>query len=232
MRLFNVLPRSIASLTVGENKFARALLADSVAAGSGALLFGLDLARNEGPWQWSENLHRSNAVLRYSQFASAGGFSVTGMTYRSRWDATDQIPQRAVYGGLVDHFGTLDGSDGVQTHRYSVSFEGEKNTDAGRSAIQLYAIRSELNLFSNFTYQLDNPADLGSPIDGDQFEQAEFAGDLAAGARFGAAVRWRCRRYRTESCFKTLRQRVGQPLHGQRLAADRCRSVAVPCPLQ
>jgi hypothetical protein len=126
MRLFSVLSRGIASLTVGENKFARALLADSVAAGSGTLLFGLDLARNEDPWQWSENLHRSNAVLRYSQFDSAGGFSVTGMTYRSRRDATDQILQRAVYGGLVDRFGTLDGSDGGQTHRYSVSFEGEK----------------------------------------------------------------------------------------------------------
>jgi outer membrane receptor protein involved in Fe transport len=173
MRLFNTLPRGIASLTVGENQYTRALLADSVDTGSGSLLFGLDLARNDGPWRQPENLHRSNAVLRYSQFDSDGGFSVTGMAYRSRWDATDQIPQRAVDSGLVDRFGTLDDSDGGETHRYSLSFEGEKNTDTGRSAIQLYAVRSELNLFSNFTYQLDNPADLGSTIDGDQFEQAE-----------------------------------------------------------
>src|SRR5690606_9796398 len=105
--------------------------------------------------------------------AAGSGFSVTGMAYRSRWTATDQIPQRAVDSGLVDRFGTLDDSDGGETERYSLSFEGSRNADSGRSDIQIYVIRSELNLFSNFTYLLDNPGDLGSVIDGDQFEQAE-----------------------------------------------------------
>ena len=174
MILFNQLPRGIASLTLGENNYARALLADSVAAGNGALLFGIDLARNDGPWQQPEDLQRSNAVLRYSQLDTAGnGFSITGMAYRSRWTATDQIPQRAVDSGLIDRFDTLDASDGGETERYSLSFEGSRNTDSGSSDIQVYAIRSELNLFSNFTYLLDNPSDLGSAIDGDQFEQAE-----------------------------------------------------------
>ena len=50
-----------------------------------------------------------------------------------------------------------------------VSLSGEwRQTEGDISrAASLYAIKSKLNLFSNFTYFLDNP------VHGDQFEQAE-----------------------------------------------------------
>lgn len=167
MALFNTLPRGIASLTLGEHQFTRALLADSADTGEGSLLYALELSRNNGPWDEPEHFHKSNGVLRYSQGEADNGFSITGMAYSARWDSTDQIPQRAVDEGLIGRFGSLDPSDGGETHRYSLSFEGVRGDADGRSDLSLYAIRSDLKLFSNFTYFLDNP------IDGDQFEQAE-----------------------------------------------------------
>lgn len=167
MALFDKLPRGIASLTVGENQFVRGLVADSTDVGTGTLLYALELSHNNGPWDEPENFHKNNGVLRYSDGDRNNGFSVTGMAYSARWDSTDQIPQRAVASSLIDRFDSLDPSDGGETHRYSLSFEGARSDANGRSDIAVYAIKSDLKLYSNFTYFLDNPDD------GDQFEQAE-----------------------------------------------------------
>jgi outer membrane receptor protein involved in Fe transport len=96
------------------------------------------------------------------------------MDYPASWDATDQIPQRAVDAGLIGRFGSLDPSDGGQTERYSLSIASERRFDDGELKLNAYAIRSKLDLFSNFTYFLEHPIDLDpTQIDGDQFEQVE-----------------------------------------------------------
>ncbi|MDB6000142.1 MAG: TonB-dependent receptor, partial [Rhizobacter sp.] len=105
----------------------------------------------------------------------------------ARWNATDQIPQRAVDAGLIDRFGSLDTTDGGQTERYSVSFQTQRTLNDGVFKANAYAVQSRLNLFSNFTYFLSNPSDLGpagnpSGINGDQFEQAESRRVLGLGA--------------------------------------------------
>src|SRR4051812_5860402 len=107
------------------------------------------------------------------------------MAYKANWDATDQIPQRAVASGLVGRFGAIDPSDGGETSRYSLSYEQHHDMANGRAMIDVYAIRSSLTLWSNFTFFMDDPTN------GDQFEQhesrtvlgvhprAEFSGKLA-----------------------------------------------------
>ncbi|HEY9239545.1 MAG TPA: TonB-dependent receptor, partial [Burkholderiaceae bacterium] len=62
---------------------------------------------------------------------------------------------------------TIDATDGGRTARTSLSYEGERTLADGRFKLEAYAIRSRLDLFSNFTYFLENP------VDGDQFEQSE-----------------------------------------------------------
>ena len=169
--LFDTLPRGLASLTLGEHGYGRALLADSSRVGSGAgagdLLYAIETAHNDGPWDNPEKFHRVNGVLRYS-FGDAGNRSaITAMIYSAGWNATDQIPQRAVDQGLVDRFGAIDPTDGGSTSRASLSFETERQLGDGSFKFNAYAIQSRLNLFSNFTFFLDDP------VNGDQFEQAE-----------------------------------------------------------
>ena len=45
---------------------------------------------------------------------------------RPNWNATDQIPQRAVDAGLIGRFGAIDPSDGGRTARYSLSYDTER----------------------------------------------------------------------------------------------------------
>ena len=174
IRLFDALPRGIASVTLGNERYGRALLADSMKLGAGHLLYALEAAHNNGPWDSPERFHRTNGVLRYSVEGGGTRQSITAMGYSAGWNSTDQIPLRAVASGLIGRFGAIDPSDGGSTSRYSLSYVADHADEGGRWSVNAYAISSRLDLFSNFTYFLEHPVDLDpSQTHGDQFEQAE-----------------------------------------------------------
>ena len=185
--LFDALPRGIASVTLGQDRYARALIANSNALAGGNLLYAFEGAHNDGPWQEPERFRRGNGLLRWSTGSDADRVSVTAMGYHARWNSTDQIPRRAVDDGSLDRFGTVDRTDGGETSRASLSLDGRRQAGNGEWRFNAYAVRSRLQLFSNFTYFLERPAD------GDQFEQFEkrttVGGALARSwnARLGGA---------------------------------------------
>lgn len=170
--LVDTLPRGIASVTLGEHAYARTLLTKSLSIGEGQLLYALEAAHNDGPWQNPEKFHRLNGVLRYSFGGASQRSAITAMAYSAGWNSTDQIPQRAVEQGLVGRFGAIDPSDGGRTARYSLSYATERRAANGTFKLNAYAIQSRLALFSDFTYNLDNPSP-PNPLNADQFEQAE-----------------------------------------------------------
>jgi len=174
IRLMDQLPASstgpmggLASLTLGERGYVRALVAQSAALRTGTLLAAIDAGYNNGPWTLSQNLQRFNGLLRYS--LNEGGIkqSITLMGYTSKWRSTDQVPQRAIDDGRIGRFDAIDPTDRGETRRTSLSWNALKVVDDGEWRANAYAIGSQLKLFSNFTYFLDNPET------GDQFEQAE-----------------------------------------------------------
>jgi outer membrane receptor for Fe3+-dicitrate len=172
--LFDSLPRGIASLTIGQEKYGRALIANSNVLGNGNLLYAIEAAHNNGPWDNPEKFHRINGVLRYSFGGDGNHSSITAMGYSASWNSTDQIPQRAVDSGLIGRFGAIDPTDGGRTERYSLSYQNMRRFDDGEFKFNAYAIRSKLDLFSDFTYFLEHPVDLDpTQINGDQFEQRE-----------------------------------------------------------
>ena len=167
LNLTNTLPQGLASLTVSEHQYLRALVAKSTPLTTGTLLYALEGAHNNGPWQTPQNHRRFNGWLRYSLADGDTQQSLTAMAYGARWRSTDQVPQRAVDAGLIDRFGAIDPSDRGEAERYSLSWQGTRVQDDREWRANAYVIQSRLKLFSNFTYYLDNP------VEGDQFEQAE-----------------------------------------------------------
>lgn len=172
--LVDRLPRGLAQITLGEHRYRRALLAGSHEyAGGSNVLYALELGRNDGPWDLAEGLHKISGVLRYGFGPAAERAHITAMAYTSHWASTDQIPLRAVDAGLIGRYGNFDLSDGGTTRRFSLSFNKHGLLSDGSWDAAAYAISSRLNLWSNFTFDLEHPRDLGDPVDGDQFEQAE-----------------------------------------------------------
>ena len=152
------------ALSLGKDAYQRLLAKGSIKAGAGNLLLATELQGYDGPWQdLSENTRKSNLVGRYAQQAASGQFTLTFMAYNNSWNAADQVPERAINSGLIDRFGSLDTTLGGKSSRYSLS--GTWLSDAWQA--NAYIINADLDLWSNFTYFLNDP------INGDQFEQKD-----------------------------------------------------------
>jgi len=165
---YTQMPKGIASLALGNDGYRRAMAANSFDSGPGHLLYGFELFHNDGPWINPEDYRKLNGVLRFSEGTNADGYTLSLMGYTGKWNATDQIPQRAVDDGTISRFGAIDPSDGGKTSRYSVSLDRHKVLENGAVFhMDVYAIKYRLNLFSNFTYFLNNQTN------GDQFEQSD-----------------------------------------------------------
>ena len=172
----NTLAQGIASVGVGQNGYRRTLLADSPSLGDGKLLYALELFGNNGPFVVPDRYKKRNGVLRYSQGTDGNGFNVTLMAYRATWHATDQIPQRAVANGSLGRFDAVDQTDGGQSSRYSLSSGWRQTSGSTSTQVNAYVVRSRLDLFSNFTYNMDDP------VDGDQFFQPDRRTTVGANA--------------------------------------------------
>jgi hypothetical protein len=165
MELYDVLPSSIAQIEGGSFGYARGLFASSPKVGEGNLLYGLELYHSDGPWDHPDDYQRVNGILRYSRGDDALGYSLTAMGYYGGWDATDQIPKRAVESGVLSRFDAVDPTTGGRSHRYNVFGEWHRNNEDSATKIIGYGFFYDLDLFSNFTYFLDD-TDFG-----DQFHQ-------------------------------------------------------------
>lgn len=163
----NTLDRPLARVDLGEHGYRRALIARSSRAGKGILLYAGEVFLNDGPWIHPEGMERLNGLIRYSVSGARTRLHITGMAYESSWTAADQIPKRAILDGTLSRFGSIDTSDGGRTHRYSLSAGYETGTETRLTRGAVWGLDYELDLFSNFTYFLDDP------INGDQFEQVD-----------------------------------------------------------
>ena len=163
----NRLERGIASIGLGQNGYRRTLLADSPSMGGGKLLYALELFHNDGPFTQPDDYRKVNGLLRYSEGTENNGYNITAMGYRARWNATDQIPRRAVLSGALSRFDAIDTTDGGEARRYSLSGAWGRTFSDGSMKANAYVIHQQLNLFSNFTYFNDDP------VNGDQFNQPD-----------------------------------------------------------
>ena len=168
------LEQNEAKLTLGQDAYQRALLMGSVEKGNGDWLYAIERNTYNGPWtDIEEDLDKTNLLLSYVQPLAGGDWRVSFMGYDNSWNSADQIPERAVESGLIDELGSIDDTVGGESSRYSVNTEWSN----GAWEASAYAIRYNMNLWSNFTYFLDDP------VNGDQFEQVDhrniYGGKLA-----------------------------------------------------
>ena len=170
------LPKTLVSLGGGENGYRRGLIAGSSGAAGGNLLYAIELFHNDGPFTKGDNYRKINGVLRYSRGNEVSGFNVAAMAYNSTYNATDQIPKRAVDDGTLNRFSSIDPTDGGKVHRYSLSAAWHKNTEDAATKVNAYIISNRLRIYSNFTYFLDDP------VNGDQFSQPDDRTDMTLNA--------------------------------------------------
>lgn len=164
----DALDKGIAEIGGGTNRFGRLLLADSPKFGQGNMLYAVEALHNDGPLVNRDDFRKVNTVLRYSQNNPEDRFHAAFMLYQGKWNSTDQIPQRALDNGfLSSRYSAIDLSDGGSAQRYSLSGGWQHNSKDTVTKIDAYIVHSKLDLFSNFTYFLNDP------VNGDQIGQPD-----------------------------------------------------------
>jgi len=152
------------SATLGQDNFQRYLVAGGANLEQAHINYAVEYNSYDGPWtDINEDLDKTNLWLSYNQAFYGGNFKLSLMAYDNTWNSADQIPSRAVSSGLISELGSLDTSLGGDSSRYSVNASWQSNS----VSVSAYLIDYDLNLWSNFTYFLDD-AD-----NGDQFKQVD-----------------------------------------------------------
>lgn len=123
----------------------------------------------DGPFDSPQNFSRSNLFWKYSNnISKTDKLELSISNFRSKWDASGQIPQRAVDQNLITRFGAIDDTEGGNTGRTNIIVNYNKFITEN-SSIQntAYFSKYDFTLFSNFTFFLEDP------INGDQIKQHE-----------------------------------------------------------
>jgi len=76
-----------------------------------------------------------------------------GSAFSSKWNATGQIPIRAVEEGIIGRFGSIDPSEGGRTQRFNANISYISTLENNSTLLtQAYFSRYLFRLFSNFTF--------------------------------------------------------------------------------
>lgn len=125
--------------------------------------------KSDGYFESPQNFHRFNVLSKYTAIINNNTrFTLLASALDSKWDASGQIPERAVKNGNISRFGSIDDSEGGNTARINISARLQHQLKNGwQTAQQLYYTKYKFNLFSNFTFYLNDP------VNGDEINQKE-----------------------------------------------------------
>ena len=129
----------------------------------------LEYLANDGPYVTPQNFNRLNLFGKYVTFSPDNAkLSLTASHFTSRWDASGQIPQRAVDSGMISRFGAIDDTEGGETQRTNLNVEYNKYiTNNTNFTTNAFYSHYAFDLYSNFTFFLEDP------VNGDQIHQQE-----------------------------------------------------------
>jgi len=211
-RLAETLERQRLRFSAGEHGYLRGLASGGFGSAARSLVYGLETQTYDGPWSdIEEDVRKRNLVLKGAADLAGGRGYLSLMSYHNRWNAPDQIPQRAIDTGLIDALGSLDRDLGGVSSRSSLAAGWSGALAGGEFEAGAYAIDYDLRLWSNFTYFLDDP------VIGDEFRQRD---------------RRRVTGFHVRDSFEGERWRWRVGIAGQRDdigAVGLCRSVAREC---
>jgi hypothetical protein len=124
---------------------------------------------SDGPFKSPQHFNRFNLFGKLNtHLGNANKLTLIASTLNSGWDASGQIPERAVKSGLIDRFGYIDNTEGGYTNRTNASAQLTSYVSPNVTwENQAYYSNYNFNLHSNFTFYLNDP------VNGDQIRQRE-----------------------------------------------------------
>lgn len=173
-----VVQEGMAQATGGSFDTQRYLLMFSPTKEKVRTLFAAEGYYTNGPYDHPNRYSRVNVFGKMTtNLTSRDEFSVTGTYLYSSWSASGEIPLRAVTDGTIDRFGSIDPTQGGNTTRGTSRLNYHYDTTSGGQFFaNAYGQYYRLDLFTNFTYFLNDP------VNGDGNQQSDrrviYGGDV------------------------------------------------------
>lgn len=105
-----------------------------------------------------QHFKRLNAMAKYTHWGENSRYNIIASHFNSSWDASGQIPERAVDNGTIGWFGSLDASEGGSTSRTNLQFLHKVTLPQGVDInSDIYLSYYTFSLFSDFTFMLNDP---------------------------------------------------------------------------
>jgi len=161
-RTKNILQQNMVKLEAGMFNTYRAV-------GMAKLFKGMYTAteymHTDGYFDHPQDFNRVNFFTKYYGKLNANNtLNISASTFHSKWNASGQIPERAVNEGLISFFGAIDPNEGGKTNRTNLNVQLNTGTHLKN---QVYYTAYDFELYSNFTFfNVDS-------INGDQIKQKE-----------------------------------------------------------
>ncbi len=128
-----------------------------------------EYSSTDGYFESPQDFHRFNVMGKYSAwFGNQAQLTILASTFDSKWNASGQVPDRAVKAGIIGRFGAIDDKEGGNTSRTNVTVRyNHQRKNGWKATDQVYFSRYKFNLYSNFTFFLEDP------VNGDMINQRE-----------------------------------------------------------
>jgi outer membrane receptor protein involved in Fe transport len=130
-----------------------------------------------------QDFSKVNLFGKYtSELNNTTNIAFTLSSFNSKWNASGEIPNRAVQSGLIGKYGSIDPSEGGNTSRYNANLTLNKRLE-NRASIQtnVYYINYNYNLYSNFTFYKNDS------VNGDEINQYESRNTFGYNASYTKA---------------------------------------------
>lgn len=170
LRLRKTLDKSLISFETGQFNTSRLLgMFNLLESDNSNAYIASELYLTDGPFDSPQNFNRINVMGRYNYNVPGNQeLNLTASHFQSTWDASGQIPQRAVDQSLIGRFGSIDDTEGGQTNRTNFLANHTKVLDENRLfKTKAYLSQYNFELYSNFTFFLKDP------VNADQIRQKE-----------------------------------------------------------
>lgn len=164
--------------TGGEYRTQRYLLMLSPTKDRVRTLFAGEGFYTNGPYLNDNQYYRTNLLGKVTtNVTGRDELSLKATFLRSKWDGSGEIPFRAVSTGLFDRFGSINPYEGGNTLRTTGNLNYHYDTTTGGQFFaNAYGQYYRLDLFTNFTFFLNDP------VNGDGFAQFDrrviYGGDI------------------------------------------------------
>ena len=172
MQTINRLDKNLVQVSTGMFNTFRTLaminLMDPRKQNENAYLAG-EFLYSDGPFKSPQHFNRFNLFGKYNkEISNFTKLKVVVSAFNSDWNASGQIPERAVEEGLITRFGAIDDGEGGYTGRINGIINlNHRFLNGNEIENEAYYTRYFFSLFSNFTFYLNDS------INGDQIHQKE-----------------------------------------------------------